>query len=430
MYLKISNRGEMDPQALTLLGASSKRGDNAKIGMFGSGNKYAIAYLLRNKIGLDIYSGEKQIVVHTEKEYFRENSFEVIYIDNQKTSITTDSGPQWVLWKAIREIYSNAIDEGLVSMGIVSSIQPISGETHFYVELTDEVRHLHDNFSRYFAIDKQTLFSLGGNKIYKKEHQEGIVFRKGIRCVEGLDQMLFEYDVEGIDLTEDRVVRNRSTLNNLILTLLFECVNKKVVSSILDSRQNGSWELGLFSKVYSWSLPDAGRMTETWKECLYGKKICLPQATMIMTPGEILQCAVLPNELFDIMNQRFGNDIVHPSLLDGGKVSAKYKRVNLDPLQAQMLKEVLEFFKECQYEIEYPIDAVKFASAKTHGMAKEGTILLSIDAFSRGKDWVANVIIEEQIHLKYEAKDESRDFQDSSICELITYMKKANAYTL
>ena len=47
-YLKIRSKGKIDIEALSLLGASSKRGDETKIGQFGSGNKFAIAYLLRN----------------------------------------------------------------------------------------------------------------------------------------------------------------------------------------------------------------------------------------------------------------------------------------------------------------------------------------------------------------------------------------------
>lgn len=428
MYLKISNNGEMDPQALTLLGASSKRGDNGKIGMFGSGNKYAIAYLLRNKIGLDIYAGTKQIVVHSETETFRENSFEVIFINNQKTSITTDSGPQWVLWKAIREIYSNAIDEGLVMMGIVSSIEPAENETHFYIELTEDVKELHDNFSKYFAIDKVELFSVGNDRIYSKEYENGIIFRKGIRCFEGVENMLFEYDIEGLDLTEDRVVLYSYKMELAILTLIYTCDSAKIVSKILNNTK--SYEYELFSTTYSWSRPEESLLSETWKECLYGKKICFIEASNLMSLEEYSSCVRLSMDMFELFKSRFGNDIVHPALMNAGKVSKDFRRTSLDALQSELLKEVLDFFKECGYEILYPIDIVKFVSAKTHGMAKDGTILLSVDAFSRGKDWVANVIIEEQVHLKYEAVDESRHFQNSSIFEMLTYMKKSNAHTL
>ena len=49
-YLKIVNKGEIYEKAFTLIGASTKRGDDSKIGFFGSGLKYAMAVLLRNEI--------------------------------------------------------------------------------------------------------------------------------------------------------------------------------------------------------------------------------------------------------------------------------------------------------------------------------------------------------------------------------------------
>lgn len=47
-YIRIKNQWLIEPQALHLVGASTKRNDASKIGQFGSGNKYAMAYLLRN----------------------------------------------------------------------------------------------------------------------------------------------------------------------------------------------------------------------------------------------------------------------------------------------------------------------------------------------------------------------------------------------
>ena len=81
-YLKISNKGLLDVEALTLLGASSKRGDNTKIGMFGSGNKFSLAYLLRNNYELRIFSGLEEIKLTTIEKTFRDKKFNIILVNN------------------------------------------------------------------------------------------------------------------------------------------------------------------------------------------------------------------------------------------------------------------------------------------------------------------------------------------------------------
>jgi len=53
-FLKIQSKGEIETEAFTLIGASSKRNDETKIGYFGSGLKYSIAALLRNNIDFKI----------------------------------------------------------------------------------------------------------------------------------------------------------------------------------------------------------------------------------------------------------------------------------------------------------------------------------------------------------------------------------------
>lgn len=103
-YLKISNKGILDVEALTLLGASSKRGDNTKIGQYGSGNKYSLAYLLRNNYEVTIMAGNFQVFLTTKRKKFRDKEFDIILVDGRETSITTEFGKDWNLGQAIREL--------------------------------------------------------------------------------------------------------------------------------------------------------------------------------------------------------------------------------------------------------------------------------------------------------------------------------------
>src|SRR5207302_1267275 len=98
--------------AFKLLGASNKRGDSAKIGYFGTGLKYAIAVMLRQGIEFKVFSGTKEIKIGQRNTKFLDSTVAVMTVNGEKTSITLDAGIDWQPWFAIREIYSNSIDEG------------------------------------------------------------------------------------------------------------------------------------------------------------------------------------------------------------------------------------------------------------------------------------------------------------------------------
>jgi hypothetical protein len=57
-YIRIKNDGHIEPEALYLIGASTKVNDPTKIGQFGSGNKYALAYLLRSGYNVKVFAGK------------------------------------------------------------------------------------------------------------------------------------------------------------------------------------------------------------------------------------------------------------------------------------------------------------------------------------------------------------------------------------
>ena len=103
-YLKFSNKGLLEIEALSLLGASTKRGNDKLIGQFGSGNKFALAYLLRNNYDVKIFSGTEEITISTLEKTFRDQTFSVICFNGKESSITTEFGKDWQLWQALREL--------------------------------------------------------------------------------------------------------------------------------------------------------------------------------------------------------------------------------------------------------------------------------------------------------------------------------------
>lgn len=96
----------LDLPAVAIMGVSVKSSE--AIGRFGTGLKYALAWLLRNDHavvidGLKVSAREVQV---------RGKTFQQVYIEDEPCGFTTDLGPDWRGWMAYRELYANTLDEG------------------------------------------------------------------------------------------------------------------------------------------------------------------------------------------------------------------------------------------------------------------------------------------------------------------------------
>ena len=184
-FIRIESKGIINPQAFILLGASTKRDDNSKIGFFGSGLKYSVAYLLRNKIKFRVFADYNEITFNTTPALFRDNNFDVISINGEKTSVTTEFGADWQDWFVIREIYCNALDEGDSAITVVGENKcvPIEDKTVFYIEINEGFKQIIKDWDLYFSENRKDIVSFDkeGNQIYTGGN-DLIVYRKGIRC--------------------------------------------------------------------------------------------------------------------------------------------------------------------------------------------------------------------------------------------------------
>lgn len=426
-YLKIRNKGLLDVEALTLLGASSKREDETKIGMFGSGNKYALAYLLRNNYEVRIYSGLNEIVLSLVEKKFRDKVFHVIVINGAETSITTEFGKDWQLWQAIRELYCNAIDEGGQILEYVHHPQPEEGATCFYIKTRAEITNFVGDFDNYFSENRKVLFENAYGKILEKTEGAKLnLYRKGIRCMETDRTSVYDYDLANIDIDENRLVKYHWDVASQIWNLIYQCTDKEVIRNILF---NCSKDNNIECIAADFHSVNGSYMSDAYTEVIKELSMAPIGLSGLLTPDEIGQTTVLPNIIFNQVKAVVGND----SLATRFKVykGSFYIEVDMDALNKATLDKCYEFLKECNYTgpMDYPVAIARFDDKRYLGFADQDgkRIILSEVCMAKGVQAITETLIEEFIHLKYDVKDQTRGFQDAAITEIVSLLKVKNA---
>lgn len=294
-YIKITNNGEIDINALTLLGASSKAGDAAKIGFFGSGNKYALATFLRNGIGVRIFSGAQEFAIELEAVEFRGQDFQRIVINGIQTSLTTRTGPEWELWMAVREFICNAIDEGGFAYDNRHSPEPAApGTTTIYLEETEELARIFDNIEEIVIAGIEPLASVATSYGEVELHNAigGRVYRKGICCSTQYQHALFSYSFADIAINESRLVSSEYLIHERIASALAACTDRAIVArvfdKIADERLEDDWlESAICSGSYWQSCYCTSAFSSTWRDVVLarGKVVC-PVAYAAFMPAE------------------------------------------------------------------------------------------------------------------------------------------------
>lgn len=423
-YLKITNQGEVDPGAFTLLGASTKRDNKEMIGMFGSGNKFAIAYFLRENINFRIFSGLREIYINKKTKSFRNNDFDIIVVNGVETSITTGSGIQWELWQAIREIYANALDEGNATIETVNSIENKDGMTSIYIDLNDDVADFYYNIDNYFALNRNILYSSDNGTIYEKINNKASIFRKSINCMNTAFNSIYDYNFNDLEINESRIVKYNWKVSENIIKLLYECDDIDVIKNIIKNISSEEYlESSIFNTPYLSS--DKFPINQAWKDAIPTTYIAPNILTTFLSEKEKENTTFLSKRIVDDLVNAFGDNYLTPALRNDFE-GIHFKKYEMTELQIFQLRKVLDFFIECDFDYKYPIEVVKFSDPNVLGLAKDNTIYISNLTFELGKDEIANTIIEEYIHLEYNVKDETREFQQKSIQLFINYMKTKN----
>ncbi len=420
-YIEIANKGEMDINSLLLLGASTKRDDTSKIGYFGSGLKYAIAVLLRNKITFEIYSGKDKIKISTKKVDFRGKTFNKIYIGGKHTSLTTEMGIDWEPWFALREIYCNALDETSPEFNLVDVIDPQEDSTKIYIEYNNLFAKVLQDWDKYFSQKrKDIIFQAEGFTAYYGSDNEYIIYRRGVQCHHEAAKCLFHYDLDDIEINESRTLKHAVDSTWKTAELVVQYASADMVRRIYDEYK------GTVEENFRWHA-GVGRFNQNWLEVIGGRRLVRKYVAGYFSK-EILEgkCLILPSNLINALREQFKNKI---TVLGESTTYGRYLVMEQTAKEKFFIEQSLAFLKENAVDVTYPIDMGIFEDKSIWGLADNERIILSQEVFKQGKKKVVETIYEEFIHLKYNLKDSCRPMQDFLINSLISqFEKSSNVY--
>lgn len=345
-YLKIQNNGELDIRLVALMGGTTKQNAKFKIGRFGTGLKYTMAYLYRNNIDFKCFSGLNEVKIHTEKELIGEQEFEIICINHNRTSITTQMGQDWTAWMIIRELWCNALDEGGNLKDVVNDDQATGEEskTTFYVQLTPEINEVLNNWGSYFIHDQTPMFENGEYAIYDSRIGDGTLklYKQGVLIFQSPEKALFSYDIKAASINELREFKGVVSLD--VLSAL-SSPNTDVINHFFANIKEDHYEGGHMD--YDWY----STFGDVWSMAMGEQKIVSYETVRHIEqngidPEQIKNAIKLPKKVYSALSKAFeGCRLLRSAQNDKEFYEAK------DPRIEEKINEAINYLFQSEYAL-------------------------------------------------------------------------------
>ena len=298
-YLRIENPGVAPSEGFTVFGISlaDTSGNSGVIGQFGSGNKHAVAVLLRNELSPVVFAGTLKLEFSTRPQVVSDaqatkefNRVVVKYggsdpvtgasrIATEDLGFVLDYGRQdWdEVALAMREFVSNSIDRSIREVGDWSGVRieiveeaqvrAKSGFTRVFIPLTAEVLDFYTNLGKWFlhfsepeSINKNILPKANRNL---GDRKAAVIYRRGVRVREfesSETESLFDYNLDDLRIDESRRASDWDVKHGAGKALA--SAEKTTLAVLFDRLLNSdkvAWEFGF--DVYSMS-PSSGDTPE------------------------------------------------------------------------------------------------------------------------------------------------------------------------
>jgi len=366
--LIFQNQGLLDLNALRIMGVSVKD-TSSPIGMFGTGLKYASASALRLGGSLTIYVGLERYDLSSREITIREKPFSQVLLNGEPMGFTSDLGKKWEPWMVVRELFSNAKDEGGDTQLVdEDTFQPSEGRTAIILRGEKFVEVWNNRHLYFIQGDESPMFNSAYCEVYHNNRPgKPTVFYKGIRIHEADAPMMFTYNLKGnIELTEDRTLKWNHQLRDRVCSAVAIMEDESLIERFLTAPEL-VWESVLDFDIST-------RPSATFN------KVCAH--LMRQRPKDLNQKAIA------YYRRQTGDK---PDLTD----------IEPTAVQKKMIARATDFLRGLGYSPELdamPIRTVAWLGEGIMGQAKNNTIILAKPVFDQGTKYIASTILEELVH--------------------------------
>lgn len=409
-YLKIQNNGELDIRLVALMGGTTKAGDKYKIGQFGTGLKYTLAFLFRNNLAFKIFCGQQEVQIYTEIENIRGEDFEIICINGQRTSITTRMGEDWKPWMIIRELWCNALDEGGEQRDITTETTGQFGKTTFYIQVDNQIQQVLNEWPKYFIHDQEAIFEDDSHAIYPAGDKL-CIYKQGVLIFEHHQhKSVFSYDLKYASINELR--EYNGSLSHPVVTCLAHA-NEETARYFLENVTEDHYE-GQDTTDYNWFVS----FGEPWRKAIGNAKLIaqknLDELIARGNTPDLARLIVVPKVIYKALTKQFEGI---GALRVADKVGEFYE--NYDEKLENRIKQGLAILETCDYNIHPELEFVYgwFEDKTVYARVSltEKKVYISQQLLQKPLFDVVSTLIEENEHFNTGMSDKTREFQQHFI---------------
>lgn len=408
-YLKIQNNGELDIRLVALMGGTTKAGDKYKIGQFGTGLKYTLAFLFRNNLSFKVFCGENEVPIHTEVEKIREQNFEIICINGQRTSITTQMGEDWQPWMIIRELWCNALDEGGAIRGVATDFIGQPNTTTFYIQIDKQIQSVIDNWAKYFIHEQEAIFQDASHAIYPAGDKM-CIYKQGVLIYEHSSKSVFSYDMKYADINELREFRGSPS--HAVVNCLYGA-NEETARYFLENVTEQHFE-GDGTMDYNWFVS----FGKAWRNVIGSAKLIHQKALdNIKARGNNPDEAgliIVPEVVYKALTKQFEGI---GALTVASKIGEFYECY--DKKTEDKIKQAMVILEECDYKIHPELEFVygwfEDRTVMARVSLKDKKVFICQALLQKPLFYVVSTLIEENEHFNTGMQDKTREFQQHFI---------------